>query len=109
MIKLGDFGFAKQIINSETSNSDVRGTNGYVAPEAYDLDAVLKSDVWSLGVSLLELAEGQKPYENQTNEQVDDYCSWVICRRCVLFTMKNLHPSQKANGPLNSLISFTSV
>lgn len=81
LIKLGDMGLAKQIINSETSNSDLRGTKGYTAPEALALDAGMKSDVWSLGISLIELAEGQKPYENLTSEQVDDYCRWVICRR----------------------------
>ena len=79
-IKLGDLGLAKQIINSETSNSGERGTDRYKAPEAFDLKAGLKGDVWSLGVSLLELAESRNPYENLTNKQVDDYCSWVICR-----------------------------
>lgn len=79
-IKLGDLGLAKQIINSATSNSCVCGTTKYEAPEVFEGKGELKSDVWSLGVSLLELAEGQNPYENQTSAQVDDYCSWVICR-----------------------------
>ena len=83
LIKLGDMGLAKQIINSETSNSDLRGTKGYTAPEALDLDAAMKSDVWSLGISLIELAEGRNPYKDESSEQVDDHCSWVICRRCV--------------------------
>ena len=33
-----------------------------MAPEVYEGAAVLKSDVWSLGVSIVEMAEGKNPY-----------------------------------------------
>lgn len=79
-IKLGDLGLAKQIIESETSNSCVCGTAKYIAPEVFEGKAELKSDVWSLGVSLFELAEGQNPYEGNNRQHVDDNCSKVICR-----------------------------
>ena len=32
------------------------------APEVFEGNACLKSDVWSLGVSIIELAEGRNPY-----------------------------------------------
>lgn len=79
-IKLGDLGLAKQIIESETSNSCVCGTAKYIAPEVFEGKAELKSDVWSLGVSLFELAEDRNPYEGNNREHVDDNCSKVICR-----------------------------
>ena len=81
----------------------------YMAPEVFKGEAKMKSVVWSLGVSLFELAECQNPFKGNGNPHVDDYCSWVICRRCILFVMKNPHPSPKANGLLNSLISFACV
>ena len=37
-----------------------------MAPEVYDGQTVLKSDVWSLGITLIELAEGQNPYAGCT-------------------------------------------
>ena len=33
-----------------------------MAPEVYYEKTEMKSDVWSLGISLIELAEGQNPY-----------------------------------------------
>lgn len=79
-IKLGDLGLAKQIINSTTSNSCYYGTPKYEAPEVFKKEEDLKRDVWSLGVSLFELAEGWNPYEGNGYCNVDDYCKWVICR-----------------------------
>ncbi len=77
---MGDLGLAKQIINSATSNSCVCGTAEYMAPEVFEGKAELKSDVWSLGVSLFELAEDRNPYEGKNKKHVDDHCSQVICR-----------------------------
>ena len=41
-----------------------------MAPEVYEGGAELKSDVWSLGISLFELAEGKNPYAEYTSAQV---------------------------------------
>ena len=46
------------------------GTSLYMAPEVYEGGAELKSDVWSLGISLIELAEGKNPYAEYTSAQV---------------------------------------
>ena len=46
------------------------GTSWYTAPEVYDESTELKSDVWSLGISLLELAEGKNPFLHCTPEKV---------------------------------------
>lgn len=41
------------------------GTSMYMAPEVYEERTELKSDVWSLGISLIELAEGKNPYDGK--------------------------------------------
>ena len=66
MIKLGDFGLAVQLEHSCSKRSTQCGTSWYMAPEVYDEATVLKSDVWSLGITLIELAEGQNPYAGCT-------------------------------------------
>ncbi len=65
--QLCDFGISGQLIDS-VALSNV-GTNNYLAPER--IEAVnpdgkkgfrIQSDVWSLGLSLYELATGNFPY-----------------------------------------------
>ena len=46
------------------------GTSWYMAPEVYDGETVLKSDVWSLGITLIELAEGKNPFAGCSAAQV---------------------------------------
>ena len=70
MIKLGDFGLAVQLEHSCSKRSTQCGTSWYMAPEVYDEATVLKSDVWSLGITLIELAEGQNPYAGCTSAAV---------------------------------------
>ena len=64
LIKLGDFGLAEQIEHSCSERSDQCGILWYSAPEVFNSKAELKSDVWSLGISLIELAEGKNPYDD---------------------------------------------
>ena len=41
-----------------------------MAPEVYDGKTQLKSDVWSLGISLMELADAKNPYADCTSAMV---------------------------------------
>ena len=66
MIKLGDFGLAVQLEHSCSKRNTQCGTSWYMAPEVYDGRTELKSDVWSLGITLIELAEGKNPYAGCT-------------------------------------------
>ncbi|KAF3777831.1 putative L-type lectin-domain containing receptor kinase S-7 [Nymphaea thermarum] len=55
--KISDFGLAKLLRHDQTkTNTDIRGTRGYVAPEWFRKMAItVKVDVYSYGVMLLEI------------------------------------------------------
>ena len=70
MIKMGDYGVAAQLKHPYFMGNNRHGTSWYTAPEEYVGRTELKSDVWSLGITLIELAEGQNPYRLYTALQV---------------------------------------
>ena len=49
---------------SESENEVVCNTMKYYAPEVFEGKEECDSDVWSLGITLIELAEGKNPFEN---------------------------------------------
>ena len=70
MVKVGDFGLAVQLEHSFSNRVGFCGTSLYAGPEVYRNTAVLKSDVWSLGISVIEMAEGRHPFAGLTMENV---------------------------------------
>ena len=50
----------------------LRRSSLYTAPEVYESGACLKSDVWSLGMSVIEMAEGRHPFAGYSEEEVRD-------------------------------------
>jgi mitogen-activated protein kinase kinase len=61
-IKLCDFGVATETVNS-VANTFV-GTSTYMAPERIKGDPyTVKSDVWSVGLTIMELAIGRFPFD----------------------------------------------
>ncbi|VDP16730.1 unnamed protein product [Soboliphyme baturini] len=64
-IKLCDFGIAGYLVDSIAKSNDV-GCKPYMAPERIDPQKGqcydVRSDVWSLGITLVEIATGQFPY-----------------------------------------------
>ena len=70
MIKLGDFGLAVKLTTTCTKRNTICGTSWYMAPEVYDGKTEWKSDVWSLGISLVELADRKNPYAAYNDMQV---------------------------------------
>lgn len=65
-IKLCDFGISGQLVDSIAKSRDA-GCRPYMAPERIDPRASSKgydvrSDIWSLGITLMELATGKFPY-----------------------------------------------
>ena len=70
VIKLGDFGLAVQLEHSCSKRNTTCGTSMYMGPEVYGEGACLKSDVWALGMSVIEMAESKNPFARCTSAQV---------------------------------------
>ncbi|KAG7269508.1 hypothetical protein CRUP_014750, partial [Coryphaenoides rupestris] len=70
-IKLCDFGVSGQLIDS-MANSFV-GTRSYMSPERLQgTHYSVQSDVWSMGLSLVELAFDQEPCRESGSEDADE-------------------------------------
>ena len=67
---MGGFVLAKQLVRVDFKADVVCGTPRYMAPEVYAGQTELKSDVWSLGISLIELAEGKNPYNGCSTDSM---------------------------------------
>jgi serine/threonine protein kinase len=66
-IKLSDFGVSLNLKAIEREK-DVAGTPNWMAPEVIELKgASTKSDIWSLGCTVVELLTGRPPYGDITN------------------------------------------
>lgn len=60
-VKLCDFGVSRQLVNSIAKT--YIGTNAYMAPERVrGFEYTIHSDIWSLGLSISEMATGNYPY-----------------------------------------------
>ena len=55
------------------------GTNAYMAPERILAQSYsVKSDVWSLGISIMELAIGRFPYPADDSARSDDMINYFV-------------------------------
>lgn len=83
IIKLADFGISTKIsytlkTNNKTSNAGVAmtciGSPNWMAPEILlGQGATTKSDIWSLGSTLVEMLTGQPPFYNLNNREAVCY------------------------------------
>ncbi|KAF9029427.1 Pkinase-domain-containing protein [Hymenopellis radicata] len=70
-IKICDFGVSGELINSIADT--FVGTSTYMSPERIQgAQYTVKSDVWSLGISLIELALGRFPFSESDDDSDSD-------------------------------------
>ncbi|XP_062112203.1 probable L-type lectin-domain containing receptor kinase S.5 [Humulus lupulus] len=80
--KLGDFGLARIIQQSEKTHHTTReiaGTPGYMAPESFLTGrATVETDVYAFGVLILEVVSGRKPgSQNEENSFTNGMVLWI--------------------------------
>ncbi|KAL2926172.1 LRR receptor-like serine/threonine-protein kinase GSO1 [Bienertia sinuspersici] len=111
---LGDFGLAKQLhsnyesINDTESSIWFAGSYGYIAPEyAYSLKATEKSDVYSMGIVLMELVTGKMPTDRNFGTDID-MVRWVETHIEMegIEREKLIDPSLKPLSPNEECASF---
>ena len=67
VIKLGDFGFCKNLNSADEMTKTMLGSPIYMAPEVLKGEIYSnKADIWSLGVVLYEMLFGQCPYQSNS-------------------------------------------
>lgn len=59
--RITDFGLAR-VLQSATASHDIAGSPAYMAPEVWDGERQVESDLWAVGVILYELLAGRQPF-----------------------------------------------
>jgi len=65
IIKIGDFGVSKQVDQNQLNNQTKIGSPCWMAPEMLEEEGGIYNelvDIWSLGITAIEMAEGKAPY-----------------------------------------------
>ncbi|XAR67161.1 Non-specific serine/threonine protein kinase [Bertholletia excelsa] len=111
--KVSDFGLARTALDEENRHISTRvmGTFGYVAPEyAMTGHLLVKSDVYSYGVVLLELLTGRKPVDMSQPPGQENLVAWA---RPLLTNKEGLEsiidPSLGPDFPFDSIAKVAAI
>ncbi|CAL5184604.1 unnamed protein product [Lathyrus oleraceus] len=111
--KVSDFGLARTAADEDNRHISTRvmGTFGYVAPEyAMTGHLLVKSDVYSYGVVLLELLTGRKPVDFSQPPGQENLVAWA---RPLLTSREGLEaiidPSLGTNVPFDSVAKVAAI
>ncbi|XP_065849372.1 uncharacterized protein [Euphorbia lathyris] len=111
--KVSDFGLARSAMDEENRHISTRvmGTFGYVAPEyAMTGHLLVKSDVYSYGVVLLELLTGRKPVDMSQPPGQENLVAWA---RPLLTSKEGLEaitdPSLGPDVPFDSVAKVAAI
>ena len=94
VVKLGCFGISEAYYVRDVDENTMCNSSMYMAPEVFEDSAVLKSDVWSLGMSVIEMIEGKNPYAGMTYAEFKEV------------VLNNPPPSLTSSGWSNALVDF---
>jgi hypothetical protein len=95
-VKIADFGYAAQLTEEKTKRHTVVGTPYWMAPELIrGHDYGTKVDIWSLGIMLMEMVEGEPPY-----------LEFPPLRALFLITTKGIPPLNNVDQFSPELIDF---
>lgn len=110
-VKLGDFGFAVNLTVEKRKRKSVVGTPYWMAPElikSHTYDG--KIDIWSTGITAIEMAEGDPPYIDEKPFRalllitvspaptLRDLEKWSLFFRHFLRSALTVDPSRRATG-----------
>jgi tRNA A-37 threonylcarbamoyl transferase component Bud32 len=95
-VKLADFGYAAQLTQKQQKRNTVVGTPYWMAPELIrGHDYGIKVDIWSLGIMLMEMVEGEPPY-----------MEFPPLRALFLITTKGIPPLKEPHKWSSDLLDF---
>jgi serine/threonine protein kinase len=82
-VKIGDLGVAAQLAIGKTTCDSRAGSPHWMAPEVLDVNQEYdcRADIWSLGITAIEMAVGVPPSSNMEENQILVESSRNIARR----------------------------
>jgi serine/threonine protein kinase len=67
--RLTDFGLAR-ILKTGSHSGGIAGTPAYMAPEAFDEQRFIETDIWAVGIILYQLLSGKNPFSVKNLDQL---------------------------------------